>query len=67
MDQWIKTVVTARVLRTIDKMGGLDNYLLGTRTDLLGYEGMRLRVMIRDKKRQLAKIPTETKSLTVSS
>ncbi|GJJ16291.1 hypothetical protein Clacol_010587 [Clathrus columnatus] len=67
MDQWIKTVVTARVLRTIDKMGGLDNYLLGTRTDLLGYEGMRLRVMIRDKKRQLAKIPTETESLTVSS
>lgn len=34
-------------------MGGLDNYLLKTKTDSLGYEGMRLRVMIRERKRQL--------------
>jgi hypothetical protein len=27
--------------------GGLDNYLLNTKTDLLGLEGMRLRVLIR--------------------
>jgi large subunit ribosomal protein L28 len=30
--------------------GGLDNYLLNTKTDLLGQEGMRLRVMVREKR-----------------
>ncbi|KAB8345972.1 hypothetical protein FH972_023024 [Carpinus fangiana] len=38
--------VAARVLRTIDKVGGLDNYLLGTsaqRVKELGEEGWRLR------------------------
>jgi large subunit ribosomal protein L28 len=28
--------------------GGLDNYLLNTKTDLLGQEGMRLRVLVRE-------------------
>jgi len=35
------------------QMGGVDNYLLNTRTDLLGWEGMRLRVMVRDARRKL--------------
>lgn len=30
--------------------GGLDNYLLNTKTDLLGQEGMRLRVLIREQR-----------------
>ena len=30
--------------------GGLDNYLLNTRADLLGQEGMRLRVLIREQR-----------------
>jgi large subunit ribosomal protein L28 len=34
-------------------MGGVDNYLLKTKPELLGYEGMRLRVMVRERKRQL--------------
>lgn len=29
--------------------GGLDKYVENTRADLLGYEGMRLRLMIREK------------------
>ncbi|KAF8516048.1 hypothetical protein JB92DRAFT_2716241 [Gautieria morchelliformis] len=51
MGRLIRTTITARALRTIDKMGGIDNYLLKTKTDLLGWEGMRLRVMVREKKR----------------
>ncbi|KIJ40372.1 hypothetical protein M422DRAFT_60565 [Sphaerobolus stellatus SS14] len=53
MGRWIKTTVTARALRCVDKMGGLDNYLLNTRTDLLGYEGLKLRVMVREQRRKL--------------
>ena len=30
--------------------GGLDNYLLSTKTDLLGQEGMRLRVLVRERR-----------------
>lgn len=30
--------------------GGLDNYLLNTKTDLLGQEGMRLRVLVREQR-----------------
>ena len=30
--------------------GGLDNYLLNTKTDLLGQEGMRLRVLVRERR-----------------
>jgi hypothetical protein len=30
------------------KYGGLDSYLLNTKTDFLGQEGMRLRVLVRE-------------------
>lgn len=30
--------------------GGLDDYLLNTKTDLLGQEGMRLRVLVRERR-----------------
>ncbi|KAF8523763.1 mitochondrial 50S ribosomal protein L28-like protein [Hysterangium stoloniferum] len=53
MGTWIRTTVTARTLRCIDKVGGVDNYLLNTKPELLGYEGMRLRVMVRERRRQL--------------
>lgn len=39
----IKTKVTTRALKTIDKHGGLDGYLLNARIDSLGLEGLRLR------------------------
>ncbi|CAE6501298.1 unnamed protein product [Rhizoctonia solani] len=41
--------VTTRALRTIDKYGGLDPYLLGN-CFKLGEEGMRLRMWIKEKK-----------------
>ncbi|KAF9452079.1 amidase signature enzyme [Macrolepiota fuliginosa MF-IS2] len=45
----LRLKVTTRAMRTIKKHGGLDNYLENTRADKLGYEGMRLRLMVRDK------------------
>jgi len=41
--------VTARALRTIHKHGSLDNYLLRTSPTLLGDEGMRLRLLVRER------------------
>lgn len=38
--------VTARVLRTIDKYGGLDQYMLGSKDTEMGPKAMRLRLMI---------------------
>ena len=32
--------------------GGLDNYLLKTKPELLGWEGMRLRVLVRERQQQ---------------
>lgn len=46
LDKRIRVKVTTRVLRTIDKVGGLDNYLLGdksARVKELGMEGWKLR------------------------
>lgn len=45
----VKLKVTTRALRTIDKYGGLDGYLLGVNCLKLGEEGMRLRMLIKDK------------------
>ncbi|KII91581.1 hypothetical protein PLICRDRAFT_104951 [Plicaturopsis crispa FD-325 SS-3] len=44
----VNTKVTTRALRTIKKHGGLDNYLLKTRAELLGAKGMRLRLQVKD-------------------
>ncbi|KAK4987418.1 hypothetical protein LTR50_004655 [Elasticomyces elasticus] len=49
LNRKIKVRVSTRVLRTIDKVGGLDEYLLGEKTARireLGMEGWRLRWMI---------------------
>ncbi|CAE6433754.1 unnamed protein product [Rhizoctonia solani] len=46
----VKLKVTTRALRTIDKHGGLDNYLLGVNCFKLGDEGMRLRMLVKEKK-----------------
>ena len=32
--------------------GGIDKYLLKTKPELLGWEGMRLRVLVREKQQQ---------------
>jgi len=46
----VKLKLTTRALKTIKKYGGLDNYLLNTKTDLLGQQGMRLRVLVREQR-----------------
>ena len=49
LNRRIRVRVSTRVLRTIDKVGGLDEYLLGeksARIQQLGMEGWRLRCMI---------------------
>ncbi|KAG2133698.1 hypothetical protein DEU56DRAFT_913818 [Suillus clintonianus] len=45
----VKVKLTTRALKTINKHGGVDNYLLRTKPDLLGIEGMRLRILVREK------------------
>ncbi|RKP25781.1 hypothetical protein SYNPS1DRAFT_7056, partial [Syncephalis pseudoplumigaleata] len=46
----VRFKVTAAALRTIDKKGGLDNYLLGTRDDKLASEaGVRLKRVLQEK------------------
>ncbi|RDB18000.1 54S ribosomal protein L24, mitochondrial [Hypsizygus marmoreus] len=44
----VRVKLTTRALRTIKKHGGLDNYVEKTRADILGWEGMRLRLKIRE-------------------
>jgi len=44
----VKLEVTTRTLRTIDKYGGLDAYLLGVKDTQLSHEGMRMRMMIKE-------------------
>jgi len=40
--------LTTRALKTIRKHGGIDQYVLKTKSDLLGWEGMRLRIAVRE-------------------
>jgi len=46
----VRVKLTTKALKTIKKYGGLDNYLLGTKSELLGMEGMRLRILVREQK-----------------
>ncbi|KAF9934116.1 39S ribosomal protein L24, mitochondrial [Linnemannia zychae] len=43
LNDWIRLNMTTSVMRTVDKKGGLDRYLLETRDDLLGAKGIELR------------------------
>ncbi|KAG1770121.1 hypothetical protein EV702DRAFT_1249781 [Suillus placidus] len=47
----VKVKLAARALKSIDKHGGVDNYLLRTKPDLLGIEGMRLRILVCERPR----------------
>ncbi|KZT64996.1 mitochondrial 50S ribosomal protein L28-like protein [Daedalea quercina L-15889] len=49
LQQHVKVTVSTRALKTINKYGGIDKYVLNTRPDLLGWEGMRIRIMVREK------------------
>jgi large subunit ribosomal protein L28 len=57
LGETIKVKVTARALKTIDKYGGIDGYLLGMKDTKLGDEGMRLRMLVK-----LAKEPSSSAS-----
>ncbi|KAG0377788.1 39S ribosomal protein L24, mitochondrial [Mortierella sp. AD032] len=43
LNNWIRLNMTTHVIRTVDKKGGLDRYLLETRDDLLGAKGIEMR------------------------
>ncbi|KAF8983917.1 hypothetical protein BGZ46_009268 [Entomortierella lignicola] len=43
LNDWIRLNMTTSVIRTVDKKGGLDRYLLETHPDLLGAKGVELR------------------------
>ncbi|KAH9046604.1 hypothetical protein EDB84DRAFT_1465572 [Lactarius hengduanensis] len=44
----VRVKLSMRALKTIRKHGGIDQYVLNTKADLLGWEGMRLRVAVRE-------------------
>lgn len=50
MQDFIKMKVSTKALRSIDRMGGLDNYLMKSSDDKLGLYGRALRRSIIDKK-----------------
>ncbi|KAH9914117.1 mitochondrial 50S ribosomal protein L28-like protein [Fomitopsis serialis] len=49
LQQFVRVQVSTCALKTIKKYGGIDKYVLNTRHELLGWEGMRIRVMVREK------------------
>lgn len=49
LQDFVKVKVSTRALKTIKKHGGIDQYVLKTKPDLLGWEGMRIRVMVRER------------------
>ncbi|KAI1786228.1 hypothetical protein LXA43DRAFT_75621 [Ganoderma leucocontextum] len=63
LGQRLRIKVATRALKTINKYGGLDTYLLKTKPELLGWEGMRLRTMVRDKRQKLLREEQRQKAL----
>lgn len=64
--KFVKTRVTARVLRTVEKCGGLDNYLLGgkaMRIKELGMGGWKLRWRVMQTPAIKAKFAAEREAL----
>ncbi|KAF4602987.1 39S ribosomal protein L24, mitochondrial [Pleurotus pulmonarius] len=61
LEQEVRLKITTRALKTIKKAGGLDNYVLNTRADLLAWEGMRVRLLVQqrlaERERELAASP----------
>ncbi|THH03920.1 hypothetical protein EW145_g5902 [Phellinidium pouzarii] len=61
LNKEITIKVSTKALKTIKKCGGIDQYILRTRSELLGPEGMRIRIRLRDRQQanalQAAKNP----------
>ncbi|KIP01327.1 hypothetical protein PHLGIDRAFT_17272 [Phlebiopsis gigantea 11061_1 CR5-6] len=49
LQQFIRVKITARALRTVKKHGGIDHYVMNTKPELLGWEGMRIRHVLRER------------------
>ncbi|EIW79575.1 hypothetical protein CONPUDRAFT_106160 [Coniophora puteana RWD-64-598 SS2] len=62
----VRVKVTTRALRCIEKHGGLDNYLLNTKCELLGIEGMRLRLLVRERAAEQRRVAHEAKAKEVN-
>ncbi|KAG8924359.1 39S ribosomal protein L24, mitochondrial [Tulasnella sp. 418] len=60
LQRHIQTKITARTLKTVDKYGGLDAYLLNTKIKNLGDEGLRLRELVLNRKEQVLKQSQES-------
>ncbi|KAG0646291.1 54S ribosomal subunit [Hyphodiscus hymeniophilus] len=66
LETFIRVRITTRVLRTLDKVGGLDEYLLGEkagRIKELGMEGWKLRWRIMQTKKIKERFKTQRKQL----
>ncbi|KAJ7915549.1 50S ribosomal protein L24 [Mycena leptocephala] len=50
----VRVKLTTAALKTIKKKGGVDNYLMQTSANLLGWKGMQLRVTLRDAQKKNA-------------
>ncbi|KAI0922689.1 hypothetical protein AcW1_002731 [Taiwanofungus camphoratus] len=57
LQDFVKVKVSTRALKTIKKYGGIDQYVLRTKAELLGWEGMRIRVMVRESQEAKAREP----------
>ncbi|KAA1475347.1 mitochondrial 50S ribosomal protein L28-like protein [Dentipellis sp. KUC8613] len=44
----VRVKLSTRALKTINKYGSFDQYVLQTKSELLGWEGMRLRMLVRE-------------------
>ncbi|KAJ7090362.1 hypothetical protein B0H15DRAFT_261743 [Mycena belliarum] len=60
----IQVKVTTTALKTIKKKGGIDNYVLQTKADLLGWKGMQMRLMVREGQKNNADTPKEADKAT---
>ncbi|KAF9434962.1 39S ribosomal protein L24, mitochondrial [Entomortierella beljakovae] len=73
LNDWIRLNVTTSVIRTVDKKGGIDRYLLETHPDLLGAKGVELRgkiveaLQIKQAKRSIEKAKKLQTSSTLLS
>ncbi|KAJ7096484.1 hypothetical protein C8R43DRAFT_1141655 [Mycena crocata] len=55
----LRVKLTTAALKTIKKKGGVDNYVMQTRPDILGWKGMQIRVNIRDAQKKNAAVATD--------
>ncbi|KAF9127804.1 hypothetical protein BGW39_005623 [Mortierella sp. 14UC] len=73
LNDWIRLNMTTSVIRTVDKKGGLDRYLLETRDELLGAKGVELRgkvieaLKIKQAKKSMANYSARERSTTLST